>query len=148
MKNYTQTVSVAADKEKAFEALTMDVIKWWGKTNHSGSREGDVFKVSFGEAFWTFKVIRLQKPEKISWECIEANQVHKGLENMGEEWLGTILHWKITQKEDQLIDINFVHEGLVPEFACYEVCSSAWDFFVLESLKNYLETGTGQPAIR
>lgn len=146
MNNYTQTVSVATNKEDAFNALTIQVEKWWGKVDQPASRIGDVFKVSFGEAFWTFKVIKLEKFEYISWECIEANQIHKGLENMGEEWLGTRLHWNIYQ-ENQSIEINFVHEGLVPEFGCYEVCSAGWDFFILKSLKQYLERGEGEPEI-
>lgn len=139
MKNYTQTISAFTSKEAAFYAFTRHVEKWWGTVDHPAHQVGDVFKVSFGEAFWTFKIIQLQKFDRVSWECIEAHQVHEGLEDMGEEWLKTKLHWEILQKDNQAIEIHFVHEGLVPEFACFKVCATGWDFYITERLKSYLE---------
>ncbi len=41
--------------------------------------------------------------------------------------------------------ITLTHEGLTPQLHCYETCNTAWDFFVLDSLKAYLETGKGDP---
>jgi len=145
MKNYIQTVAISTAKEDAFYALTRQVEKCWGTVDKPTNQMGDIFKVSFGEAFWTFKVIKLQEFDVVSWECIESNQVHNGLEGIEEEWLGTKLHWKIHQKDDRSIGLSFEHEGLVPDFVCYDICSTAWDFFITDSLKNYLESGKGKP---
>jgi hypothetical protein len=37
------------------------------------------------------------------------------------------------------------HRGLVPEFECFEACSSAWGFYVNGSLKRLITTGRGEP---
>ncbi|MTI31342.1 hypothetical protein [Xanthovirga aplysinae] len=148
MKNYTQFITVTATKKDVFFALTQKVEKWWGTVDKTVDQIGDVFKVSFGEAFWTFRVIRLKKFDQISWECIESHQVHKGLDGMEKEWLGTTLHWEIKEKDENLVELSFRHEGLVPSFICYEVCSSAWDFFITQSLKSFLEKGVGLPEIQ
>lgn len=147
MKSYSQKVVISAPKEAAINAFTKNVEKWWGKVDKPASLPGDVFKVSFGEAYWKFKVVDMQNEERISWECVEAHQVHRGLEGMEEEWLETRLHWKILPIDEHHTEVHFEHQGLVPSFICYDVCSSAWDYFIKESLKNYLEKGNGSPEI-
>jgi hypothetical protein len=34
---------------------------------------------------------------------------------------------------------------LVPEFECFEACSSAWGFYVNGSLKRLITAGEGEP---
>ena len=145
MESYSQSVEIKGTKEAIFEALTLHIDKWWGEIDMPINRLGNVFKVSFGEAFWVFKVIEIQKNWMITWECVESNQVHAGLKGIKEEWLGTKLHWNITSKDEQIATVDFLHQGLVPSFNCYEVCVSAWDFFITESLRSFIEEGVGKP---
>ena len=42
-------------------------------------------------------------------------------------------------------EIRFTHLGLVPTYECYEACTSAWAFFVRDSLPGLIATGAGQP---
>ncbi len=35
--------------------------------------------------------------------------------------------------------------GLVPTLECFEVCAQGWDYFFVNSLKQYLVTGEGSP---
>jgi hypothetical protein len=35
--------------------------------------------------------------------------------------------------------------GLVPEFECFDNCSSAWGFYINNSLKSLITTGAGHP---
>ncbi len=145
MENYRQSVIIETTPVRGFEALTKRIPEWWGQVDNQIKKEGDSFRVSFGEAFWTFKVTKFEPGKEIIWLCTESNQVHAGLKGVKEEWLGTILHWRIQERENNLVEIDFLHEGLVPSFNCYEVCSTAWDFFITDSLKQFLEQGKGKP---
>ncbi|RDY60883.1 hypothetical protein [Flagellimonas nanhaiensis] len=145
MKSYSQSVKIYGSNEAIFKALTLRIDKWWGEVNHPITGPETVFRVSFGEAYWGFKVIDFTPNIRITWECIESNQVHAGLKGIKEEWLGTKLHWNILEEDDSVSRVDFLHEGLVPAFNCYDVCSSAWDFFITDSLKSYVEEGIGKP---
>jgi len=48
----------------------------------------------------------------------------------------------ITAREDGT-EVRFAHRGLVPEFECFESCSSGWGFFVNGSLRRLITTGEG-----
>jgi len=81
----------------------------------------------------------------VELECIEAHHVHKGLpSSILNEWKGTRLTWKIEKQEDKT-KITFVHDGLVPSLDCYEVCEQGWDYFFVNSLSAFLDTGKGMP---
>ncbi|HEX8958974.1 MAG TPA: hypothetical protein VF770_04050, partial [Solirubrobacterales bacterium] len=38
------------------------------------------------------------------------------------------------------------HVGLVPAWACYDVCRDAWGMYVRDSLRSLIETGKGMPS--
>lgn len=142
--NYKKSVKIKSSVELVFKALTKEIDRWWSSVENSASKEGFVFKISFGvESYWKFKVLELIKSEKIIWECIESHQDHN-LAGIDEEWLNSKLHWRISEIDGN-VKVGFLHEGLVSTGVCYDVCSTAWDFYILDSLKNYLETGNGKP---
>ncbi len=145
MDNYTQSVQITGSKKGIFNALTLSIDKWWGDVDQPATKLGTTFKVSFGEAFWVFKVIDFKENSVLTWECIKSNQVHDGLKGVKEEWLGTKLYWNIIEEDAKTTKIDFVHEGLVPAFNCYDVCAKAWDYFITDSLKSYIENGIGKP---
>ncbi|GAB5526966.1 MAG: hypothetical protein Roseis2KO_48380 [Roseivirga sp.] len=144
-KDYQKSVAIGANAKGVFKAITERVDEWWGTVDRQPSAMGVEFKVSFGEAFWRFRVIDFQPDARVSWECIASNQVHAGLRGIKEEWLGTKLHWQLSEETDDTTNLSFRHEGLVPDFNCYEVCSDAWGFFIGTSLKELVEMGAGQP---
>jgi len=39
----------------------------------------------------------------------------------------------------------FTHEGLVPEYECFNICSNAWGSYINGSLRSLIETGKGRP---
>ena len=59
-------------------------------------------------------------------------------------WVGTDITFEITPSGVQT-EVRFMHRGLVPEFECFDACSSAWAFFVNGSLKRLITTASGQP---
>ena len=60
------------------------------------------------------------------------------------EWVNTKLVFDISTEAKQT-KITFTHEGLVPEYECYNVCHDAWTGFIQKNLKNLINTGKGEP---
>ncbi|HEY1650688.1 MAG TPA: hypothetical protein VGG09_02280 [Acidimicrobiales bacterium] len=60
------------------------------------------------------------------------------------EWTGTEVVFEVVPKGNQT-EVRFAHVGLVPEFECYEQCTSAWGFYLNSSLKRLITTGQGEP---
>ncbi len=137
-ESYNKKILVSSAKEYAFRALTEGVREWWGAFEGKISKEGDVFTMTFDETAWKFRVFDVIENEKIGWECIEARHMHPGLSGIEKEWLGTKVYWSIREKEKG-VEIELLHEGLVPELNCYDVCKDEWGHFFLQGLKNYLE---------
>lgn len=143
--NYRQKIELNCSQEEAFKAITLQIADWWSVLDGSSNGLNDEFKVSFGEeSYWKFKVISVIKSCEIVWECIESHQDHN-LKGIDAEWLNTKLYWKISKVDSKTI-IEFLHDGLISTGICYEVCSNGWDFYILDSLKNFLEFGEGKPS--
>ena len=59
--------------------------------------------------------------------------------------------WKSTEiifdiaRTGGLTEVRLTHEGLVPEYECYEACSDGWSTYVNGSLRNLIATGKGDP---
>lgn len=138
-KDYKKTVLIFSNKEEVFKALTEGISKWWGNIDNITQEKGDIFTVSWDKPWYKFKVIEFNPFSKISWECIDCNQVIGDLKGVEKEWVGTKLQWEIKTINDKEVEVNIIHQGLIPEFTCYKVCSTAWDSFVGNSLKDYLE---------
>ena len=142
-KNYQKSVFVNSKKQLIFKALTEEVDKWWSEIENSSKSKDDIFKISFGkESYWRFRLTEIKKYKKIVWKCIESHQDHN-LKGIDKEWLNSEITWTISDKGNNT-KIDFLHKGLVTDGICYNVCSTAWDFYILDSLKNYLETGIGK----
>jgi hypothetical protein len=41
--------------------------------------------------------------------------------------------------------VIFTHQGLVPEYECYNVCHDAWSSYIQGSLQSLITTGKGKP---
>ena len=52
--------------------------------------------------------------------------------------------FEISSKDDKT-EVRFTHVGLVPDYECFENCSSAWGFYVNSSLRSLISTGKGNP---
>jgi hypothetical protein len=60
------------------------------------------------------------------------------------EWNGTKVIFEIARKGDKT-EVRFTHEGLVPDYQCFDKCSSAWGFYINDSLKSLITTDKGDP---
>ena len=80
-----------------------------------------------------------------SISCVEGFQGKSWPRNYSkkDEWKGTEIKWKIAKSKTGS-NVTLIHQGLIPELECYEICQAGWNYF-LGSLKNYLEYGEGYP---
>jgi hypothetical protein len=60
------------------------------------------------------------------------------------EWKGTKVIFEIAKNGDKT-GILFTHEGLVPAYECFEICSNAWGSYINGSLRKLIATGIGTP---
>ncbi len=142
--NYSTQFSVKASPSSVLKALTQQVISWWGKVDANVAMVGDEFSIYFGTTEWRFKVTQLTANQRMEWLCIKAHHEHNSLSNIREEWLNTIVIWDLQEQNDETI-IKFTHKGLTSKLNCYEVCKTGWDYYLLTSLKDFVETGKGAP---
>ena len=141
--SYSKEFIVNVNPSFVFNAITVEVDKWWTVYSNKTKKIGDELTVKFGER--TFKVMKLTEltpNQVIHWYVEKANIDIKGL-SQKDEWVGTTIKWGI-QKHENGSKINFTHQGLTPEFECYEACEGGWNYF-LNSLSDYLNKGKGTP---
>jgi hypothetical protein len=143
MKNtdYNTTILVNGTLEEAFQAINA-VKKWWTENVDGNSQKvGDEFTVTFGTTWKTFKIVEMVPSNKIVWEVMDCNLPWNDNKT---EWTGTKIIFGIKAKDRQA-EINFIHQGLVPAFNCYDACSNAWGEYLYESLAELINRGKGKP---
>lgn len=87
------------------------------------------------------KVVEVIPRKRIVWQVLDN---YFSFTEDKTEWKGTKLVFEITEKGDQT-EIRFTHEGLVPDYECYGMCSNAWGTYINGSLRRLITTGKGSP---
>jgi hypothetical protein len=144
MKNtsFTSTITVSKPAADAFNAIK-NFRGWW-----SEEIEGNTDKLN-ETFFYHYKDIHLCKMELI--ESVPGQRlVYQVVENDfnfiedKSEWVNTKLVFELAN-ENGHTSVRFTHEGLVPAYECYQVCNDAWSGYINNSLKQFIETGKGNP---
>ncbi len=110
-------------------ALLLNVKEWWSglfgeKIDGEFEKIGDefTFKAGDGVHYSNQKLIELIPNQKIVWLVTESNL---SFLNNTNEWANTRICFDIVKKEN-LTNIIFTHEGLIPDIECYSRCTNAW----------------------
>ena len=138
MTDYSTEVEIPSSKHAVFKAISQELGEWWGHQDRSIEKKDLVFKVSWGEPWYQFMVTDYKENELMIWECIDANQIIPGLSGVEKEWVGTQIHWNLTAISTDNTLLHFKHQGLVPDFLCFDFCSKSWEHFLKERLLTYL----------
>lgn len=138
MDSYHTSLEILAPRASVFRAISQKLSDWWGQQDVPVDQAGLIFKVSWGEPWYQFEVKEYQPPQNMVWECIDANQKISGLEGVEKEWVGTRIHWELQALDPARTHLEFQHEGLVPDFLCFDFCSQTWEHFLKEELVGYL----------
>ena len=140
--NFTTTLLVNQTPEAAFNAIN-NPRGWWSEAIEGDTDQlGDEFVYQYKDIHYSkLKIVEWVPNKKVVWLVLDnffKFTVDKS------EWKGTKIIFDISQSGNQTL-IRFTHEGLVPQYECYEVCQDAWTRYIADSLRSLIATGTGQP---
>ena len=141
-QNYSAAISVDQSPKEAFEAIR-NVRGWWSEEiEGSTAKVGDEFRYHYQDVHTcTMKLVEFVPDKRVAW--LVTDNYFTFTEDK-TEWKGTKVVFEISRKGDQT-EIHFTHEGLVPAYECYSVCSDAWGRYIRGSLKSLISTGKGSP---
>jgi hypothetical protein len=141
-KSFTSTITVNKSASEAFNAI-INFRGWWSEEIEGST---DKLKAIF---FYHYKDIHLCKMEMIEM-VPDKKLIYRVVENDfnfvkdKREWINTKLIFDISSQGAQT-KVTFTHEGLVPDYECYQVCNDAWSGYIGKSLKDFIDTGKGNP---
>ena len=141
-KDFTKTILVDRTPEQAFNAIN-NVRGWWSEEiDGATDKLNSVFDYHYEDVHrCKIKIIELVTNKKTVWSVLEN---YFKFTKDKSEWIGTKIIFEISEKDDKT-EIRFTHEGLVPEYECFEICRDAWSTYIQNSLRSLIITGKGQP---
>jgi hypothetical protein len=145
MFDITHELQVAALPDQVFEAITTPAgVSAWLTTDAPASPVADSetsFTFDERTGLLTMRVDLLEQPELAHWECVAGP----------DEWIGTSIAWRIEGVDadddgtlDGVTNVRFWHGNWEYQDGLLPTTSFAWAMR-LDSLRRYLETGTGAP---
>ena len=142
MTSFTSAFTVSQSPDEVFAAIN-NVRGWWsGDIDGSTDELGAEFTYRYQDVHRSKqKITELVRGKRVAWHVVEGYlqfTVDK------TEWTGTDITFDISQVEGGT-EVRFTHVGLVPDYECFESCSSAWGFYINNSLRSLITTGKGDP---
>lgn len=136
MPDITHVFHIDAPKDKVFSQLTTvdGISKWWTEDTVGEAELGGVMGFSFnGTELCKMKVIEVEGPEKLVWECVE------GL----PDWVGTKVVYELSENEGKT-KLHFGHNGWAAQDEFFAQCNFSWGRYMV-SLRDLCEKGVGDP---
>ena len=141
-QNYSISFTTNQSAEEVFAAIN-NVRGWWseeikGPTDKLGAEftyhHENVHRCKM-------KITEFVPYEKVVWLVLDN---YFNFTEDKTEWTGTKVVFEVSKKEAKT-QVRFTHEGLVPEYECFDVCSNAWGSYINGSLQRLITTGKGRP---
>jgi hypothetical protein len=141
-QDFTTSFSVDESPREVFDAIR-NVRGWWSEEIEGSTGSlGDVFTYRYQDVHsCRMKLIDLAPDKRVVWLVLDN---YFNFTEDKSEWKGTKFIFEIS-KEGVETEVRFTHEGLVPEYECFHVCSNAWGSYINGSLRSLITTGTGHP---
>jgi Activator of Hsp90 ATPase homolog 1-like protein len=138
--NFTTAIAVDQTPDEVFAAIINPVNWWTGEIDGSADQVGDEFSYRYGDVHYSKqKVTELDPGKKVTWQVVDS---HLSGPDDPNEWTGTEITFDITTNDGHT-ELRFSHLGLIPDFECFDSCSSAWGFYINGSLRRLITTGEG-----
>ena len=142
LQDYSTMILVDQTPAAVFNAVT-NVRGWWSEEVEGGTEKlNDVFLYHYKDVHIAkMKLIEVIPNRKVVWLVLDN---HFSFTKDKSEWVNTKIIFEIAEKDGKT-QLRFTHEGLVPDYECYQVCFDAWTSYIQGSLKNLITTGQGKP---
>ena len=140
--DFTTTLLVDASPEKVFNAIT-NVRGWWSEEITGGTeKRNDVFDYHYRDVHrCKIRLTEVVPGQKVVWHVLDN---YFSFTEDKSEWIDTHVIFDISRKDDKT-QLKVTHQGLVPEYECYEICENAWTGYIQDSLKDLITKGKGKP---
>jgi hypothetical protein len=141
-QDFTTTILVDQTPEQAFNAIN-NVRGWWSEEiEGSTNKLGAVFNYHYEDVHrCKMKITDFVPNQIVVWSVLE--NYFKFTQDK-TEWTGTKCVFEITE-EGGKTRIRLTHQGLVPEYECFDICKDSWTNYTQHSLRLLITTGKGKP---
>ncbi len=141
-QSYTAIILVDQSPNQAFEAIR-NVRGWCSEEIEGSTAEVDDELEYHYQSLHscTMKLVELVHHRRAAW--LVTDNYFSFTEDK-TEWKGTRIVFDIAMKGAKT-EIHFTHEGLIPAYECFNVCSDAWGSYIRGSLKSLIAKGNGSP---
>ena len=141
-QSYTTSFTVDHTADEVFDAIN-NVRGWWsegieGATDGAGSEFTHRVK---GVHYAKIRVTEFVPGKKVVWRVLEN---HLTFTSDPTEWQDTEIRFDLAE-QDGTTEVRFTHDGLVPSYECFDICSNAWGLYIGGSLRSLITTGKGNP---
>src|SRR4030095_13280217 len=142
--DFTTVILVDQTPEEAFDAIN-NVRDWWpGEIEGNTKKLNDEFTYRYKKMHYSNqKLVEVIPGKKVVW--LVTNSSLNFVQNKGE-WTGTKIIFEISEKGNKT-QVRFTHQGLVPQFECFDACSNAWTDIIRDGLRGLITTGKGQASL-
>ena len=147
MPDIRYQLTINASPSRVFDALTdqVHVARWWTPDctleQKSGGHATLEFKAADGhlDGYSLMRIEKLIPAQLVQWKCLE--QDYQG----NTDWIGTTIRFRLSPNGRGGTDIDFAHLDWKDAADTFQRCTDGWHHVLATSLKNYLETGKGEP---
>jgi len=147
MNNQDFSTSFVVDSSPAEVYNAVNNVRGWWSENIEGATDqlhGEWLYQYKDVHICKIKVIEMIPNQKVVWKVV--NNYFNFTEDKSE-WTGDTIIFDISEQQGQT-QLRVTQEGLVPDYECYDICSTAWTSYIQGSLKNLITTGKGNPNTR
>lgn len=138
MPDIVHSLEIASDPKKVYAAITEadQVAKWWTENNSSRPEVGSEIEFVFdaGRTVFKMRVDEAEHGKRVVWAALDSPV---------PGWPGTTVTWDLMPKEAGTV-LMIGHRGWPSIEGPFPNINFSWALY-LQSLKDYLETGTGSP---
>ena len=140
--DFTTTIVVDQTPAAAFNAIN-NVKGWWSEEIEGGtSKLHDEFTYHYEDVHrCKIKLVELVPYMKVVWLVLDN---YFKFTKDKSEWKGTKIIFDIAEKDGKT-QVQFTHQGLTPQYECFEICRDAWTNYIQNSLRDLIATGKGKP---
>lgn len=141
-QDFTTTIVLDQSPENVFKAI-QNVRGWWSEEIEGKTADlNDEFNYHYEDIHrCKIKLTEVIPNKKMVW-LIQEN--YFSFTEDDTEWTNTKAVFEIST-ENNKTKLVFTHQGLVPDYECYEVCKSGWTNYIQNSLQKLITTGKGEP---